>query len=142
MEQNKDKKSVFLFCVILSLSIFLIYLPFDSGGYFAFFILFLQLVIIFLYHKIIKEFNKYIVCTLLLIAANILFCLFTWMWVQTAVNNIKVGDILGAVMTQVGITLCGYIATFTAIAVFVECVISISIRLYKLKKLTAYKSDR
>ena len=54
----KDNKIKLIICIILSLSIFSIYIPINTGGYFTIIMWFVQIIIPIIFGVLIKKYKK------------------------------------------------------------------------------------
>ena len=56
----KDNKIKLIICIILSLSIFSIYIPINTGGYFTIIMWFVQIIIPIIFGVLIKEYKNFL----------------------------------------------------------------------------------
>lgn len=136
MENQKTGIPTIVISILLGISVFFSYLPFDDGGYIGFYICLFQDFIIFFYHNVIKNFKLYIGCTLLLIVSNIINCIISVIWTGSLNEQIteQGTDILGCVMAQAALIIYAGIIFLVTVIVFIECIISIGMREYQRRK--------
>ena len=85
----KDNKIKLIICIILSLSIFSIYIPINTGGYFTIIMWFVQIIIPIIFGVLIKEYKNFCICIAGLTLSNILSSIFIWIWVQNQITMVK-----------------------------------------------------
>lgn len=125
---------------LLGISVFLIYLPINDGGYFSLFVMCFQLIIIFVYHWGIKSNKLFYAFSGLLFLSNAVNCVITDIWTQNKIEEIqhitpKQGaDLLGLTMASAAFAIVRVCVTVVTVVIFIECVTAVCVRIYKRRK--------
>lgn len=139
MEKTKINIPALIISVLLGISVFAAYLDADRG-YITLFIYLFQIIIIFIIDKANKHFGCYLGCTILLALSNIANFVITCVWANMTVAELKamsIGttqDMFASIMAPVAVYLFWTIVFVITAIVFIECIISLSMRIYKRKK--------
>ena len=135
MEKTKINIPALIISVLLGISVFAAYLDADRG-YITLFIYLFQIIIIFIIDKANKHFGCYLGCTILLALSNIANFVIVCVWANMTVAELKATtqDMFASVMAPVAVYIYWTIVLGITAIVFIECVISLSMRIYKRKK--------
>lgn len=131
----------YIVCTILSVSIFLVFIPiFD--GLFGLVILCVQIFIILYLHNALNTKRAYNILTSLLGVSNLIVCVFSCIAAIKSADSIKntpqTSDIFNSVMLQVSKHMIHYIFAVIFIVsaiVIIECIVSMVIKHRRFKKI-------
>ena len=115
----KDNKIKLIICIILSLSIFSIYIPINTGGYFTIIMWFVQIIIPIIFGVLIKEYKNFCICIAGLTLSNIL---------KESVKN------YGAVFAIVAFGIIADLSIIFTAFVCIECIIYFIVRYKNYKQ--------
>lgn len=133
----KDNKIKLIICIILSLSIFSIYIPINTGtgGYFTIIMWFVQIIIPIIFGVLIKEFKNFCTCIAGLTLSNILSSIFIWIWVQNQITMVKESvKNYGSVFVISAFGIFAYLSIIFTVFVCVECMIYFVVRYKNYKQ--------
>lgn len=132
----------YIFCFILAVSVFLIWIPLDDGGCLGLATAFIQIFIIFYFHKVLKYKKPYYFFTSLLALSNVVNCVIYYFYIQSYIsefNNMNI-TATGSPVDSLWISMVpalykmvfAGVLTVTVIVV-VECAISMAFK-YRCSK--------
>ena len=141
----KDNKIKLIICIILSLSIFSIYIPINTGGYFTIIMWFVQIIIPIIFGVLIKEYKNFCICIAGLTLSNILSSIFIWIWVQNQITMVKESvKNYGSVFAIVAFGIIADLSIIFTVFVCIECIIYFIVRYknYKQKFIANFKRPK
>ena len=133
----KDNKIKLIICMILSLSIFSIYIPINTGtgGYFTIIMWFVQIIIPIIFGVLIKEYKNFCICIAGLTLSNILSSIFIWIWVQNQITMVKKSvKNYGLVFAIAAFVIIAYLSIIFTVFVCIECIIYFIVRYKNYKQ--------
>lgn len=128
----------YIIAMLLNVSVFIYQIPYLQDSHFFFFLLSLQLFIVFYNHNALKSYGTYLVFTGVLIVSHIVNVIIVYLKYNEVYNYInnyqETQDIFATTMAQAAMGIYYFIFAALAVSVIFECIISIIIRYVRHKR--------